>query len=172
MPQNIRILRKQDGQEISGTYLHAFIHNGDYFLTEIKIYADGKIDCWGLVDFAEFKEKVRTGWVVTQIPEGSKIKVSNLAILTATGVNAFVDEDEFVKEVSDEIRDLKGEPTSSDKCRSAYNDFIKAPSDSAREELKKAYEAVPKHLRRFVLHDQDAKDSAIKRIIYERVGPA
>ena len=42
---------------VQGTYLHAFIHKGDYFLSEIKIYADGRIDCWGLVEFETFKQR-------------------------------------------------------------------------------------------------------------------
>ncbi len=52
MPHYVRISREHNGEIIEGTYLKAFIRNGDtYFLTEIKIYRDGIIDCWELVDF-------------------------------------------------------------------------------------------------------------------------
>jgi len=38
-------------------------HNGDYFLSEIKIYADAKVDCWELVDFKTFKQRFDlAGW--------------------------------------------------------------------------------------------------------------
>lgn len=56
---------------IPGLFLQAFIKNGDhYFVTEIKVYKDGMIDCWGMVDFDGFKEKVKQGWVKTNLPEG------------------------------------------------------------------------------------------------------
>ncbi|MEV6855354.1 hypothetical protein AB0M89_16300 [Streptomyces microflavus] len=53
--------RTADGVRIPGTWRHAFIRNGSYFLTDLFIYADGLIDCWGLVTLEEFEEKLRTG---------------------------------------------------------------------------------------------------------------
>src|ERR1044071_3791621 len=36
---------------IEGTWRTVFINNGGtHYLTDLKIYADGLIDCWGLVD--------------------------------------------------------------------------------------------------------------------------
>jgi hypothetical protein len=62
-----------DGERIEGTWRPAFIKNGDtYFLTDLKIYADGLIDCWGLVDIDGFREKVRSGWVATSLSEGGR----------------------------------------------------------------------------------------------------
>ncbi len=52
---------EQDGTRIDGVFVLAFIHNGRYHLTPIRNYQDGMIDCWGLVDFEGFKEKVRSG---------------------------------------------------------------------------------------------------------------
>jgi hypothetical protein len=37
-----------DGERIEGTWRNAFIHSGGtYFLTDLQIYADGMVDCWG-----------------------------------------------------------------------------------------------------------------------------
>ncbi|MBK3558481.1 DUF1768 domain-containing protein, partial [Streptomyces sp. MBT56] len=47
------------GVRIPGTWRHAFIRNNGYFLTDLFIYADGLIDCWGLVTIEEFEEKLR-----------------------------------------------------------------------------------------------------------------
>ena len=89
--------RKENGVEIPGTFVHAFIHNGDtYFLTEIKIYKDGMIDCWGLVNFEEFKQKVANGWVVTSLPNNAEVSVSFLASFKAIEVQA-IKENEFIK---------------------------------------------------------------------------
>jgi hypothetical protein len=73
----------QDEKRIDGIFFVAFIHNWNYHLTHINVHEDGMIDCWGLVDFEEFKEKVRSGWVVTQPPEAAEISVSFLASFNA-----------------------------------------------------------------------------------------
>ncbi len=161
-----RISRTENEVEIPGSFVHAFIHNGEtYFLTEIKIYKDGMIDCWGLVNFEEFKQKIAQGWVVTSLPNNAEVSVSFLANFKATEVRAWVKEDEFIREVADEIERLNGRSTSTDKCLKAFQRFQDEQSEEARQHLKDAYEAVPEHLRMF-LGDMDVKDIPIRMIIY------
>ncbi len=157
--------RTVDGVEIQGKYTYAFIHNGDYHLTEIMVYQDGMIDCWGLVNFEEFKQKIANGWVVTSLPNNAQVSVSLLAHFTATNVQAWVKEEEFVKEVADEIEKLNGRPTSMDKCQKAFEQFQNEQSEEARQLLKETYEEVPEHLR-MLLGDMDVKDIPIRMIIY------
>jgi hypothetical protein len=166
MSQHRRISRIENGIEIPGTWLHAFIHNGDYFLTEICIYKDGKIDCWGLVDLEGFKEKLESGWVVTSLPENAPVGISFLTDFRAKNVNTYIREEEFLKEVIDEIAALNGQPTSSDICIQAYKEFQTAKTEEARARLRTAYEAIPEHNRRYILHDMDVKDIPIRMIIY------
>jgi len=120
-----------DGARIDGVYAMAFIHNGDYHLTHISIYQDGMIDCWGLVDFEELKRKVRSGWVVTQPPKNARISVSFLGSFTATRASYWIEPEAFIKEVADEIEQLNGRPTTSDRCRqrvAGTRDAAVAPS--------------------------------------------
>ena len=167
MPWHKRISRMDGEIEVAGTYLHAFIHNGDvYFLSEIEIYADGQIDCWDLVDFETFKQKVRAGWVVTRIPEGAHVDMLGVGSFVAAEVLSFVEPEEFIKEVAEEIEELNGRPTAAERCREAFRAYQKEPTEAVKERLKQEYEAVPVHLRRSVLHDMDAKDFPIRRIIY------
>ncbi len=107
MASSHRIARIQDGQTIPGTFLQAFIKNGEhFFVTNIKIYKDGMIDDWGLgmqlVNLEGFKDMVKRGWVRTRLPEGARVSmmVSSLNF-TVTNVNARVEEEEFVKEIED-----------------------------------------------------------------------
>lgn len=144
----------------------AFIHNVQYHLTHISIYADGMIDCWGLVDFETFKEKVRTGWVVTQVPEGARISVSFLAMFNAQESNCFIDPEDFIVEVSDEIENLNGRSTTSSKCVDAWKAYGKSPSPENREALRNTYEVVPKHNRPYLLGDMDSKDFPIRNVLY------
>jgi hypothetical protein len=124
------------------------------------------IDCWGLVNFEEFKQKVAQDWVVTTLPNNAEVSVSLLANFKATEVQAWVKEDEFIKEVADQIERLNERPTSADKCLKAYHHFQSEQSEEARQLLKESYEAVPEHHRRFVLGDIDVKDIPIRMIIY------
>ena len=48
----------ENGEIIRGIGLSAFIHNWHYYETIIGVFEHGTIDCWGLVNFEEFKTKV------------------------------------------------------------------------------------------------------------------
>lgn len=155
-----------DGARIDGVAGPAFIHNGDYYLTDIKVYRDGLIDCWGLVDFATFREKVRSGWVVTQPPADARVHVSRLGVFTAADAYFWVEPEEFVKEVADHIEALNGRPTTLQACRAAWDAYQAAPSEATRDGLRLAYEAMPEHRRIYVLGDQDRKDHPIRRVLF------
>ena len=157
---------KESGDRVDGVFCMAFIHNGDYHLTHISIFRDGLIDCWGLVDFEEFKKRVRSGWVVTHPPEGARVSVALLADFTAVRSSYWIEPEEFIKEVLDEIEALNGRPTTSDRCRNAWESYNLSPSETTKESLRCAYEQIPAHMRRFVLHDMDRKDNAIRRVLY------
>jgi hypothetical protein len=155
-----------EGIRVDGVFAMAFIHNGSYHLTHISIYEDGLVDCWGLVPFEDFKDKVRSGWVVTQPPPGAPISVIFLGSFTAHDARFPVDPEEFIKEVKDEIERLNGRPTSARACYEAWQLYNADPSGENEEALRIAYEAVPEHLRRFVLGDMDSKDHPIRRVLY------
>ena len=161
------IYRKENNKLILGKALTAYIHNGQYHLTQIKVYEDGLIDCWELVSFEEFKKKVRQGWVVTEVPNIADINASLLGSFTATNVVNYVKPEEFIKEVKDVIDELNGKPTTSELCREAYEEYKKDPTEANKIKLKSAYEAVPQHNRIYILGDQDHKDSAIQSILYQ-----
>src|SRR3990167_5426932 len=73
------IYRKtKSGDMILCKALSVFIYNLYYFVVNLKVFQDGKIDCWDLVDFEEFKKKVASGWVQTSIPDGSQVSVFSL----------------------------------------------------------------------------------------------
>ena len=152
-----KISRIQDGVEIPGMSTWAFIHNGWYFVSELRVYQDGMIDCWDLVNFEGFKQKIAEGWIVTTLPNNALVAVSRLGRFTATEVQTGLREEEFIKEVVDVIETLNGRPTSMDKCVKAFQRFQEEQSEEAIQHLKESYEAVPDHLRWFMLQDLDEK---------------
>src|SRR5262245_9297363 len=118
-----------DGERIDGVFAMAFIHNGNYHLTHISIFRDGIVDCWGLVPFEEFKQKVRSGWVVTHPPPNARVSVSFLGTFTATNASYWIDPEEFIREVADEIEGLNDRPTAAERCRLAWSAYEATPSD-------------------------------------------
>jgi thioredoxin-like negative regulator of GroEL len=95
------------------------------------------------------------GAVVTTLPNNAQVSVSRLARFTATEIQAGIKEEEFIKEVADEIEKLNGRPTSMDKCVKAFQRFQEEQSEEAIQHLGEAWEAVPEHLRWFLLQDMD-----------------
>src|SRR5689334_4846210 len=98
MPSFFRTYRTTpDGERIDGVFAMAFIHNDAYHLTHISIYRDCMVDCWGLATFEDFKQKVRSGWVVTQPPPNAKVSVSFLASFTAADASYWIKPEEFIR---------------------------------------------------------------------------
>jgi hypothetical protein len=157
----------ENGEIIRGKGLSAFIHNGDYYETIIGVFEDGTIDCWELVNFEEFKNKVSQGWVVTEVPKGARISCHHLYYGNST-LEFYIEIDEFVKEVEDTIDLLQGKQTVAESCIQAFASFITLPTKKNKSSLREAYNAIPKHRRIYVLGDMDGKDSAIRMCIENR----
>lgn len=160
-----------DGERIEGTWRHVFIKNGrTYFLADLKVYADGLIDCWGLVDIDGFREKVRQGWVATTLAEHGEARAHHLGqwrfehphCITAT---------QLIAEVEDTLAELQGRPGSSQRFGEVLESFLADQSDANRSALRAAYHAIPQHLRRYVLGDQDMADWPVKVLIGETGDP-
>lgn len=156
-----------DGDQcVEGSWRKIFIHNGGtYFLTDLKIYGDGLVDCWGLINLDEFRHKVASGWVAMEVPAGAQVSVHGLAHWTIAEQTSHITGDDLIAEVIDEIEQLAGRPTSSDRCMAALDAFLDSPDEDHRDVLRAAYYAIPEHLRRYVLGDMDAKDFPLRTLM-------
>jgi ribA/ribD-fused uncharacterized protein len=160
-----RTYRIVDGDRIEGSWRHVFIKNGMYFLSDLKIYADGMIDCWGLVDLATFRKKVASGWIATTFPQGARASVHHLVSWTFDEPEVWLTSEQLIAEVADEIERLAKRPTTSDKCLAALDNYLDEPTDEHLTALRDAYFAVPGHLRLYILGDQDSKDIPLRMMI-------
>jgi hypothetical protein len=166
MPSSSCTYRVVNDNLVRGTYLQAFIKNGsDFFVTMIEIYKDGMIECWGLGDFASFKQKIATGGVRTRLPKGAQVSMMlSMLHFTVTDVVGGVDELEFIKEVADELERLNDRPTSAQLCRASLLAYQQDPTTRNLQNLRVTYENVPAHMRRF-LGDMDNKDSEYRQAL-------
>ena len=158
--------RKENGEIIIGQALPIFIHNLNFHLTELLVYKDGKIDCWGLVDFDTFVSKVKSGWVKTSLPKKADLYAFPLGNFRIKEFFPMQTEEELIKEVKDIVESLNDRPTTSELCTEAFRNWQLNQLNENREKLRTTYEAIPLHKRRFVLGDMDVDDIPIRVVIY------
>lgn len=157
--------RTADGVRIPGTWRHAFVRNGQYFLTDLFIYADGLIDCWGLNTIEEFEEKLRTGWVATSIPEGAQASAHELASWKFSEPRSWLTPDLLVAEIRDTIDKLNGRPDSTGRCLAAVDTFLADRTEANRAAARTAFLAIPISQRRYALGDMDSKDWPLRVLV-------
>lgn len=156
-----------------GDNFHAFLYINDleYSLASINIFADSKIQISGiektqLVTIDEFRELVSTKKIVTCLPKNSSVTIYGFGKCTIGSCRYSADIHEKVNELNDIITELNGNKTTSVLCREVYDEYVKNPTVKLRNDLRKAYENIPKHLRTYVLGDMDLKDIPVRMIIY------
>ncbi|MEJ8632648.1 NADAR family protein [Streptomyces sp. MS2.AVA.5] len=157
--------RTADGVRIPGTWRHAFIRNGPYFLTDLFIYADGLIDCWGLVTIEEFEEKLRSGWVATTLPDGAEASAHGLAHWKFSEPRSRLTPELLVAEVRDTIDQLNERPDSTGRCLSAVDAFLADRTEENRAAARVAFLAIPASRRRYALSDMDSKDWPLRVLV-------
>jgi uncharacterized protein (TIGR02996 family) len=162
---NRRTCRIAEGKVVPGVYFPAFIHNGNYYLDSIVAYKDRVIDCWGLVTFEEFKEKVREGWVVTSIPEGATVDIHHVARFTVSGVSVMGPEEEFVKDVANAIEELNGRPTAQARLVKAIAGLRRQDTPELRRELRRAYADLPAYYRTYIFGSRREKYADLQRLL-------
>ncbi|MEU6908618.1 hypothetical protein ABZ935_25250 [Streptomyces coeruleorubidus] len=147
--------RTADGVRVPGTWRHAFIRNGAYFLTDLFIYADGLIDCWGLVTLEEFAEKLRRGWVATELPDGARVSAHDLAAWRFSEPRTWLTPELLLAEVRDTIDQLNGRPDSTARCLAAVDAFLADRTEENRTAARAAYLGIPETQRHYALGDMD-----------------
>ncbi|QLE70237.1 NADAR family protein [Streptomyces rectiverticillatus] len=157
--------RMADGVRVPGTWRHAFIRNGDYHLTDLVVYADGLVDCWGLVTFEEFEEKVRSGWVAVEPPAGARASAYGMASWRFAEPRAWISADDLIGEVRDTIDRLNGRPDSTDRCLAAVDVFLADRTEENRSAARAAYLAIPESQRMYALGDMDQHDMPLHALV-------
>ncbi|MEU4563084.1 NADAR family protein [Actinoplanes sp. NPDC023936] len=154
-----RTYRTVDGERIEGTWRPIFIRNGrNYFLTDLLIFADGALYCWEWVDLEGLRSKLESGWVATALEPGVTASAHHLASWVFADPAMALSAEDLLGEVADEIEQLNGRPDSTSRCMAALDRYLASRSEEDREALRRAYLAIPGHLRVYALGDMDYRD--------------
>ncbi|MEV6522501.1 NADAR family protein [Longispora sp. NPDC051575] len=153
-----RAYRMVDEERIDGTWRPVFVRNGDtYFLTDLIVYADGVVECWGLLTLDELRAKLDSGWITVTPRDGARASAFELATWEFAHSYDQLTADDLFAEVRNEMDRLAGRPTAEARCDEAVEVFRRAPTEENRSALREAYLAVPEHERMY-LGDMDVKD--------------
>ncbi|MEU5048199.1 DUF1768 domain-containing protein [Streptomyces sp. NPDC021096] len=151
-----------DGERIPGLSRPAFVRNGDHhYLVQLGIYADGLIDCWGLLTLEEFAAELRRGRIVTRFEEGARAAVHETVEWEFSKVNGRLTPESLYAEVRDDIDDLNGRPDSTARAWRALHEFRADPTEERRAVLRAAYEEIPEHERHAALADHSVGDGPL-----------
>lgn len=163
-----RTYRIVDEERIDGILRPIFIWNGgDFYLTDLKIFADGAIHYWEWGDLDGLRSKLAAGWVATTLDEGARASAHDLASRRFGKVVTWITAEELLGEVVDAIDRLNGRPDSTDRCITQALRYVDSRTETDRMALHAAYEAIPAHHRIYALGDMDARDSPLRLLISE-----
>ncbi|MEQ4725583.1 NADAR family protein [Nonomuraea sp. B19D2] len=163
-----RTYRIVDGERIDGVLRPIFIRNGsDYYLTDLKVFADGAIFYWEWGDLDGLRAKLEAGWVATTLEAGAWASAHDLARWRFGEVVTWITAEELLGEVVDAIDRLNGRPDSTDRCITAALRYVDSRTETDRIALRTAYEAIPTHHRIYALGDMDARDIPLRLLISE-----
>jgi len=163
-----KLYRYKEGKKIKGIGFPVIIDNINFHFTTIVVFADGLIDCWGLMDFDEFKKKLRSGWIRINLPPNSKLHIYNFGIVSCTEFHPQKTNDDFIKEIEDCILELNGKESRRQKCVRLFKSYLLTNSKKLLRELKVAFNDLP--LDKRVLFDYaEEKDSLFILMKSERL---
>ena len=140
---------------------------GQLYLTTLTAYEDKTFEI-GLLEekyfsLEEIKEMFEKNILTTEVKDRFFIK--DFAEIEIEKINYFVEKSQKFKEIEDMMKKVCEEETTLELCREAYFNYLEDPCDYTKNELRKAYEAVPEH-ERIYLGDMDSKDWDYQRILY------
>lgn len=158
------------GDEILGDELPVLeVVAGGLRLRPWLIYADGLTQvgyATQLLPIEEVGQMFEEGRLTLSVPAGTWVTLDGLGRFQAGEGYWWIEPRERLREAADLLDQLKGGPGARHRCIEAHRAYEEAPSEERREALRKAYEAVPEHLRMYC-GDMDSKDGPIRRILGE-----
>ncbi len=158
-------------KRISGEKFPFFFRdeNGKTYLVELSLYKDGRIEITNIPTkrtfrFDELNELTAKGIITTELNVGETVTILNLgSFRIKSGYGEEIKSK--LDELNDKLNELNGRENSIAKCTRIFEEYKQNPTKKLRDELRKAYEAVPEHQRIFV-GTMDTKDYEVRQIIY------
>ncbi len=144
------------------------IVEGAFEMTRLTVFADGMCQVGSdgqLVPIQEVQTLYDQRQICNAAPRGSRVLLPGLGEFHTTRDFGRVAIHDRIGEIQDMLNELNGKPGVFQICRERFEAYQREPSDQAKEQLREAYEAVPRHLRMYC-GDMDSKDWPIRTVLY------
>jgi hypothetical protein len=158
-------------ERIKGDNVSVFVRVDDVlYLADLRAFADGVIELGRLpspetLDIEQLKRAIEQGRLCSSLAAGSRVEIHQLGSFTVREEQRSTEIQDILRGVPDLIDAANGRPNSVQRCRRAFEAYRADPTETTREALRIAYEAVPRHKRMYV-GDMDTKDIAVRMILY------
>jgi len=147
--------------------------NNNYYLMDLVINNEGLLLLNGTTfDIEELNKKIQEKQIRTTLAVNSRFNVYGIGykFLVDEEASFPIDEEEFVKDIADQIKRFKGHLTSADKCLTAFREFLSdSHNELLRQKLEDAYNSVPRHNRLYILGDMGSKDDPLRWAINKAI---
>lgn len=137
----------------------------NYYLIDLKVYADGYIDCLGEINIKSLKELLDSGKLIRNLPQGESLFVPYIGyIQTNQHLQPSYNDERFIEIVEDSIKKLNS-PIENyiAECILLFKFFLINPKELYFEEIKKKYFLIPEKNKVF-FEISPEKDPLIKLI--------
>ncbi|WP_299435622.1 hypothetical protein [uncultured Aquimarina sp.] len=151
-----KIYIEKEGKKVYGERLPVIIHNNGYYLSNITVFEDGFIDCWGLKDLAQIESEIKSGRLLQNIPDDVELECSLGTIKSSKFIPKKSNED-FIKEIEDLINALNNRGTRRITCENSFKNYLIEPSELNLKSLTDAYNDLPSH-QKVIFEYIDQKD--------------
>ena len=154
-----------------GSSLSVFVREGDELcLADLRVFEDGCVELGRLpvprvLDREALDAEVGCNRIVSQAPAGTRVRIHGLGSCTVSEQLRAARIDQLLLEATDIVERLSHRPDSIARCRACWDTYCASPSTETEAALRRSYEAVPMHNRRY-LGEPGTKDAPIRAVLY------
>lgn len=135
---------EKDGKKVYGEQLPVIIKNNGYSLTDLTVFEDETINCWGFKNLEQIKEEISSGRLSQTIPDNAEL-VCSLGLIKTTKFLPDITNDDFIKVIEDTINRLNHRETRSTICETSFKNYLLNPIELNFNKLKDTYNDLPLH---------------------------
>lgn len=155
------IYRNQGGHFIKGVLFKIVLKDDTYHLIDLKVYADGYIDCLGSITIDKLKELLATGKLTRSLPQDARLFIPYIGYIHAAHpVPTNRSDDRFIDRIQDTIRQLNAVRNEKNDCVQLFKAYLLEPTELNLNNLRQAYLRLPDD--RKAVFEIEAKDPLIR----------
>lgn len=138
------IYRAKEGELIKGTIINLLVKGDYYSLVDLKIYADGYMDCLGALDMPKLRRLLDSGKLCWEMPPNERLFIPYISyVWTSDYQKRSKSSDSIIKIIEDTIEELKNGLTIESQCIEEFKQYLINPNDTNFLRLQNTFNLLP-----------------------------